>query len=461
MKKLLIIFPLIFSVCSKAQIDSTEVETDSIEIKYVVLPDSTDIGAPDGKPVSKEIGTAGGKIISDDGRVELIFAEGALSINTVISIQPIVNLMPNGNGKAYQFAPSGIQFKKPVQIIFHYTDQEAETCPPDLKFMALQNHKGKWEYLYYKDWDRSTKSLKGFISHFSAFVDGNELELSSTEITLKVGKSHSFTLNVVQPPGSYTSPGEDELPPLPITMQRGNREVLWKVNETTGGSTKHGRIIPKRGKAIIANYTSPAALTTDPVNVKLELNDVIIEQIRRRIGRRGWIIGTVRRTSNVATFTCKVTLFAEYKVSVIFKMKEGHTELVDSANFIATIFPHKVELSDIQNYPPSAKMSNPPQCEAKIIIDEFCVGIVNIASGDIYNYKASNDSPPKIIWKVRSKQNLVYKFQYVCKRNTSPVENTELDSYPHEISFIANGQRQTINYDQQWFKIIVTPVREE
>jgi hypothetical protein len=62
---------------------------DSVEVRVIELPDSTAIGAPDGKPVSKEIGPAGGSITSDDGRVELIFPEGALTTATVISIQPL------------------------------------------------------------------------------------------------------------------------------------------------------------------------------------------------------------------------------------------------------------------------------------------------------------------------------------------------------------------------------------
>ena len=56
----------------------------------------------------------------------------------------MTNLVPNGAGKAYQFEPSGIQFKKPVQIIFHYNDDEATTCPADLMCFALQDHTGKW-----------------------------------------------------------------------------------------------------------------------------------------------------------------------------------------------------------------------------------------------------------------------------------------------------------------------------
>src|SRR5438045_2117146 len=102
-------------------------QNDSSSIHIIEPSDSTAIASPEGKLVSKVIGTAGGRIVSDDGRVELIFPANALTANTSISIQPTTNPAPNGSGKAYSFEPSGIQFKKPVQIIFHYTDEEAET----------------------------------------------------------------------------------------------------------------------------------------------------------------------------------------------------------------------------------------------------------------------------------------------------------------------------------------------
>jgi hypothetical protein len=66
--------------------------------------------------------------------------------------------------------------------------------------MALQDHKGKWAYMAYDGWDSTTESLKGSLTHFSAVVDGNLVELNNTEITVKVGQSHQFALNMVQPP---------------------------------------------------------------------------------------------------------------------------------------------------------------------------------------------------------------------------------------------------------------------
>ena len=69
------------------------------------LSDSTGFGTPEGKLISKEIGVDGGQIVSEDGRVELIFPAGALAKNTIISIQPRTNPAPNGVGRSYWFEP--------------------------------------------------------------------------------------------------------------------------------------------------------------------------------------------------------------------------------------------------------------------------------------------------------------------------------------------------------------------
>ena len=54
---------------------------------------------PNGIPVSKTIGSGGGTV-SIDGAVEIEIPAGALSADTEITIQPVTNNAPNGNGNA-------------------------------------------------------------------------------------------------------------------------------------------------------------------------------------------------------------------------------------------------------------------------------------------------------------------------------------------------------------------------
>lgn len=379
----LLFFPILPTI---AQPNGAITETDST-VKFVQLPDSTAIGSPAGKKLSKEIGIAGGTIVSEDGRLELIFPAGAVTQNTEISIQPITTVIPHAN-KSYQFEPSGTQFNKPVQLIYRYTDEEAGICPPQLKFMALQDDKGKWEYAAYDEWDSAGKSLKGTITHFSAFVDGNEIELNNTEITLKVGQTHNFHLSVISLPDIPTAPGEDEIPSLPV--QRGNRETQWKVNERLGGSSKHGTISSRRSTTINGIYKAPAVLTSDKVTVKLELNDISVRSVIGR-GRRGRLTTVITRRINVATFTCNVKLYDEYRVIVSQHVKVDGGEMSDSSSFrLKVSMEDRVSISEISNQLARVRIDQ-NSCRAIYVNHATCVGPINVAGIRTSNVMASAD----------------------------------------------------------------------
>src|SRR5689334_12990381 len=118
--KIIFISILLFSWCSL----HAQMKDDSL-----FIPDVKGFGITNGDLINKQIGSGGGKIVSSDGRVELIFPPGALNLNTSITIQPTTNVFDSTAGQAYRFEPSGIQFKKPVTVIFHYSDEENQTCP--------------------------------------------------------------------------------------------------------------------------------------------------------------------------------------------------------------------------------------------------------------------------------------------------------------------------------------------
>ena len=99
---------------------------------------------PMGKKTEIKMTKDGGSLKSSDGMAELIFPAGAVSKKTDISIQPITNLMANGNGMAYRFEPSGIQFKQPVKVIFHYDEEEIKDSMQLLLGIAMQDETGQW-----------------------------------------------------------------------------------------------------------------------------------------------------------------------------------------------------------------------------------------------------------------------------------------------------------------------------
>ncbi len=112
----------------------------------------------------------GGSIKSSDGKIELIIPEGAVSKKTLITIEPVTNLMANGNGKAYHLEPSGIQFEKPLQLILHYDEEQIKDSTQLLLGIAMQDESGQWFGLKEFSIDTIAKTISGNINHFSTWA---------------------------------------------------------------------------------------------------------------------------------------------------------------------------------------------------------------------------------------------------------------------------------------------------
>ncbi|WP_300601897.1 hypothetical protein [Niabella sp.] len=59
-------------------------------------------GTPSGAAVTKTIGVSGGSIVSEDGNFSIIIPAGALAGDQEISVQPVINQLPAGYGRAYR-----------------------------------------------------------------------------------------------------------------------------------------------------------------------------------------------------------------------------------------------------------------------------------------------------------------------------------------------------------------------
>ena len=153
------------------------------------LFEPTAIGQPDGEKNNATIGKEGGKIVSADKKMELVFPEGALATHTTISIQPITNTSLDGIGKGYELEPSGTQFQIPVQLIFHYTDKDMEDGSPQLMGIVTQNEKGVWYGLKDIKLDTISKTITGNIKHFSAWAMGWTFSFKPEKTRVKVSKT--------------------------------------------------------------------------------------------------------------------------------------------------------------------------------------------------------------------------------------------------------------------------------
>jgi len=437
---------------------ATNAQIDSSSIQFAKIPDSTGFGAPDGKLVNKEIGTGGGEIDSEDGRVELIFPEGALTTNTPISIQPTTNLAPNGVGKSYWFEPSGIQFKKPVRIVFHYSDKEAEICPPDWMSLGIQDHKGKWSFIDYESFDSVSKTLTGYIQHFSSASNITDIRLAPDKYRLLVnGKTFIDVIDI-------TRPGETSI--SPSGYQAGlisrNDPVLWYANRKLWGNDLTGTVTQQtapvgKEKVVVGEYRAPLIMPQEnPVTIWAE--------IYRRT-RKGKVLKKRLSTS--------ILVYDMYKISVIHEIKGddfgnkdflGGGELIDSASCLVKVFPAKIEISEFKNYEPKITKEPGMEHSGNLKLNFYTAGMqgsIHLTSEN-YDYRLSG-YPPEVYYRLPRRNIAGFGFQYVGK-STTPVITLPYPSLPMEIEFIANGREQRYDVSiagQSSHKLIVTPYRAE
>lgn len=252
---------LIFSllICLTASAQNIAV-TDTI-IKFGI----TAKGKPDGEKSENKIGKEGGSIQSSDGKVELIFPAGALSKKTVISIQPVINFAPNSNGNAYQMEPSGINFVQPVQLIFHYKNDDTEGSLASLMGIAMQDENGLWQPLKKIELDTTNKILTANIQHFSSYVNYTWSNLYPSSARVKVGGSLRLQIKTLEPLDEDNT--GDDLASLGGVGQQ--TPETWSVNAIPRGNSSIGIISASQNNSAI--YQAPAAVPQqNPVAVSVE-----------------------------------------------------------------------------------------------------------------------------------------------------------------------------------------------
>jgi len=350
MNKILILSMLSFSIHLNAQRDTS--------ILFKEPSDSTGFGTADGKPVSQEIGVGGGHMVSDDGRVELIFPDSALEQNTVISIQPTKNLAPNGVGKSYLFEPSGTQFKKAVHIVFHYTNEEAEICPPDLMGLAMQDHTGKWTFFDYDDWDSAGGTLKGSIHHFSGITNVNKIQLQADKDLLGVWEESFVWVNDI----SRLFKGVYDPATFLVEQYR-----LWLANNILGGDQWNGMINEQAyrstgGTFAYAVYHAPKILPAKNA-VKITLQIHILK-------------GKNNVSSLQKSLSCYILIYEDYDVKISMDMGKGFGSMqwVDESSFTMRVTKYVVILEgsiknqnlDVKGKTGCARYINKAKCSGPI-----------------------------------------------------------------------------------------------
>jgi hypothetical protein len=424
------LLPLLFYALSGAA------QKDNTSIKYFTPHDSSAIGGPVGKMVSKEIGPAGGNLSSEDGRIEMIFPAAALTETKTISIQPVANLFDSAAGTAYQFEPSGLQFKKPVQVIFHYSDEENETCPADLMSFAQQDHNGKWTSLEYYDWDSTAKTLKGNIYHFSRFTNVYKIQIRTAPSVMCNDNVNIEVLDRSQVISSGDLTGQNATATLRLKNQR-----EWFANGVGGGNVYEGYIKDELTSPIgdvvfiIGNYHAPW-IFPEKNPVKLSLG---IRYYSPKLKQLMW------RFCNT-----KIVVFDAYKIEVSHEAsgREGmNAQINDYASFVVAIFPKKflnkiVSIEQIENKAPVVIRHGKNGPFKETISVAGAEGSIHITD-QIKGVKLSRDYPPKVHFEFATDEVLWHTADYSARGIKADPAVIRARPLPPAIDFIANGVDQS------------------
>jgi|CXWL01.1.fsa_nt_gi hypothetical protein len=354
--KNIIVFTFFFvSVTASAQNNAAEDTT--------AKPAITAIGKPDGAKTEMKIGKEGGRLSSSDGKVALIISEGAVSKKTTFSIQPITNMIPNGNGQAYRLEPSGMKFQQPVQLIFHYTEEEATDSLQLLMGIAMQDNTGQWYSLKKITLDTGAKTIGGNINHFSDWSNFNAIKLYPTYARLKVRKQLTLTIDLVSSEDeseeltSLNPNPDDELSPL--RRRRIPWTSTWRANEIINGDAAVGKI--NVGSRTMATYTAPAAVPArNPVAITAELKGLTYKY-------KGTVLRELRLVSNILIYD------NAYEVKMISIMEGdagsvlGTVTYKDTGSFVVSLETGRARIIERVNRNIPDKLEYNGKCEVTLL----------------------------------------------------------------------------------------------
>ncbi len=384
---------LAISLLSRSFLFAQDNVTEDTTAKKII----TEIGKPDGEKTEMTIGKEGGSFTSSDGTMRLLVPEGAVSKKTTFSIQPTTSHMPNGSGKAYQLEPSGINFQKPLQVIFYYPDREAEGGSPDLLRIAVQDDKGQWSSTK-ATIDSVAKTLTIETWHFSTFVPYHSAEINPSSARVKVNGSLRLRITNIMNIDYGTCFG------CPLVVKTESAEI-WKVNGIPKGNGTVGLISASQNYTAI--FQAPAQVPSqNPVAVTVQEN---------------FYNYAPGKEYNVYTLVSNITIYEDgYEVKMVAALKGGSPNAWggvvtyrDEGSFIVSLEKNKPAVINIKNQ--LEKVTD--NCIKTILNPTTCTGLLHVAGARSIKVTPANPPgqpyPTVEIWFVQYPIELT-RFSFLC-----------------------------------------------
>lgn len=149
----------------------------------------TEVGTPIGEKVSKEIGSAGGSLASTDGKLTLTVPKGAVTENTLFSIQPITNTSESGIGTGYRLEPHDVKFTTPLELTIRFDENDLEGTVPEALALAFQDAEGAWQAPTKSRLDTNAKTFTVSTTHFSDWLLLKRVAITPAKAKVFVGET--------------------------------------------------------------------------------------------------------------------------------------------------------------------------------------------------------------------------------------------------------------------------------
>lgn len=218
----------------------------------------TPVGIPTGAIESRVFSINGGTWTTSDKRLTIKFPQGAVSVNTTVTVQPISNQTPGGTGSAYRITPHGVNFAKPVSITFNYVHDDISATIARALSVAYQDSNGIWQAQEAGANDTVAKKITINTTHFSDWSLFKSYEIIPNIAFIPTGSS--ILIKVVK----RLTTNEPVLP-LPAGPVYDTLDASVKSWTLAGA----GQLQPAGNKA---TYTAPLTVpATQPVKATAEL----------------------------------------------------------------------------------------------------------------------------------------------------------------------------------------------
>jgi hypothetical protein len=418
----------------------------------------TPFGKPDGKETSEKIGKEGGKLMSNDARVELVIPPGALAKKTMISIQPVNNTLPAARGKSYHLQPSGIRFRQPVQIIFHYDEKESNAVDPQSRGIAMQDEKGRWHDLTTIAIDTINKTISGSIHHFSYWVDYERVSITPAATKIKVDKEVSLQLNTYVPTGGEDDgSGQDALPDLPpMSLVTVTLPPVWSANGIVNGNASVGTL-RAGGNGTRAVYRAPATVPRrNPVAVTVELKNL-------NFNAGGRTFQNLKVTGNVLVYddhTFEVKLFAWVDQTSLPCGQRAE----DEGSFVVQVENNTAKVVDIKNSMMTIPIRSGCPCNQIWMNREISVGPIHFTGvQSIHVTPANPPQQPYAHVRILFKPAMAVHPIFFCP-NAGSYPAMAIPAFPRMVEFLTKKEEQVLHEIQEsmtGMKMTVKQVSEE